>query len=348
MSLGIFRRSLGTMPYGRRKNEKIIGTRNQYHKVKQEEYPLYEGRHEAIIDEATWDAVHLRRQMTGVQNDRRHGLQHAHMISGILKCPICGAPMYGRPGRKKRKDGTYYENSLDTWYYCCKHERMIDDKPCRFGQINQKALDAEVWELMQGVLEEGGFDAAMQEALDSQTNPDILSDTLETLQENRRKAVLLKDKRSADIDRLNIMDPAYDMKCEDLQKRLDDAYAQIVAIDQEIKNVEAQIYKQTEADATLRDAHAILTYISQHADSIMSEEDRRDIVHDFVKEIQIYPKKTDDGWIKEITFNFPVILNGEESRSFQHCETTDETVCLLSKLSGADRTAGDKSVYCSG
>lgn len=322
----------GKISYGRRTNEKIEGTRNQYHKVKQTEYDVYEGQHDAIIDEDTWKAVQLRRKDTGIKNERKYGKDHAHMVTGIMKCPICGAPMYGRPGRKKRKDGTYYENSLNTWYYCCKHERMVDDKPCSFGQINQRDIDAEVWDLLTRVLNEGSIDTAMQEALDAQTNPDKLDEKLKVLQENRHRAVLLKDKRSASIDRLDVLDPAYDMKYEDLQAKLDEAYADIVSIDQSIKEVEAQMFQQTEVGATISDARALVAYFIQNADTILSEEDRRDIVHDFVKEIQIYPKKTDDGWIKEITFNFPVRLDGEVDRSFRQSETTDESIVLLSKV----------------
>ena len=40
---------MGKLAYGRRKNEKIPGTRNQYHVVKQDSFPIYDGVHEAII-----------------------------------------------------------------------------------------------------------------------------------------------------------------------------------------------------------------------------------------------------------------------------------------------------------
>ena len=39
----------GKLAFGRRKNEKIQGTRNEYHIVKQKEYMLNDGIHEAII-----------------------------------------------------------------------------------------------------------------------------------------------------------------------------------------------------------------------------------------------------------------------------------------------------------
>ncbi|MDD7593085.1 MAG: recombinase family protein [Peptoniphilaceae bacterium] len=81
----------GMIAYGRRATEKIDGTRNEFHKVKQDEFDLWKGKHEAIIDEITWGAAQLKRKATGVRNEQKFGYGHAHVLSGVLKCPICGA-----------------------------------------------------------------------------------------------------------------------------------------------------------------------------------------------------------------------------------------------------------------
>ena len=47
----------GKLAYGRRHNEKIPGTRNQYHIVKQKDYALYDGIHEPIISEEIIDGA---------------------------------------------------------------------------------------------------------------------------------------------------------------------------------------------------------------------------------------------------------------------------------------------------
>ena len=49
----------GKLAYGRRHNEKIPGTRNQYHIVKQKDYTLYDGIHEPIISEEDWQLAQL-------------------------------------------------------------------------------------------------------------------------------------------------------------------------------------------------------------------------------------------------------------------------------------------------
>ena len=45
----------GKLAFGRRKNEKIPGTRNEYHVVKQDNYMLNDGIHEAIVSEELWN-----------------------------------------------------------------------------------------------------------------------------------------------------------------------------------------------------------------------------------------------------------------------------------------------------
>lgn len=52
----------GKIAYGRRKTEKKPGTHNEMHIVAQDEYPVYEGRHDAIISEEMWNIVEERRK----------------------------------------------------------------------------------------------------------------------------------------------------------------------------------------------------------------------------------------------------------------------------------------------
>ena len=50
----------GKLAFGRRKNEKIPGIRNEYHIVKQKDYLLSDGIHEAIISEEMWNQAHRK------------------------------------------------------------------------------------------------------------------------------------------------------------------------------------------------------------------------------------------------------------------------------------------------
>ncbi len=75
---------------------------------------LYPGKHEAIIDEDTWDQANK-----AIGNGRedassvRYKDDHVHLLKGILKCGQCGLAMTPYPSGKKTKDGTPY------LYYAC-------------------------------------------------------------------------------------------------------------------------------------------------------------------------------------------------------------------------------------
>lgn len=93
----------GKLAYGRHKTEKISGTRNQYHIVKQSEFPIYDGAHEGIVSVEDWEAAQRKRRSTGGKWEKVYNLSRENLMSGLLRCPICGAGMYGNVNRKKEK-----------------------------------------------------------------------------------------------------------------------------------------------------------------------------------------------------------------------------------------------------
>lgn len=57
----------GKLAYGRRKTEKVQGKRNEFHVVKQDEFMVVDGEHEAIISAEEWKAAQDKRKTTGVK-----------------------------------------------------------------------------------------------------------------------------------------------------------------------------------------------------------------------------------------------------------------------------------------
>ena len=57
---------MGKIAYGRRRTEKKIGTRNEMHVVEQSEFPVYDGKHEAILSEADWNPAQRKKCESGV------------------------------------------------------------------------------------------------------------------------------------------------------------------------------------------------------------------------------------------------------------------------------------------
>ena len=64
-----------------------------HHIVKQREYPIYDGIHDAIVTEEIWQAAQEKRKINGFKHEKKYSLDHANILSGILKYPNCGAPI---------------------------------------------------------------------------------------------------------------------------------------------------------------------------------------------------------------------------------------------------------------
>ena len=45
---------------------KVKGSRDEYKRIRNDDYMLVDGMHEAIIDQETWEATRLRRNDTGI------------------------------------------------------------------------------------------------------------------------------------------------------------------------------------------------------------------------------------------------------------------------------------------
>lgn len=103
----------------------------------------------------------------------------------------------------------------------------------------------------------------MQYALNQHSDKGQLEGRLKELCKNRHKAILEKDRRIAEADRLDILDPMYEMKYADCEKRLTAAYVKIEGIDHDIQDVETDLTTQLEAEATKRDAHEALMQITE-------------------------------------------------------------------------------------
>ena len=140
----------GKIACGRRKTEKIDVKRNEYHIVKQKDYPIHDGIHKPIVTIDEWYAAHERRLRTGVRNPKTHNIGHEYVLSSILKCPVCGASRYSNESRKKKTDDSSYK---DYYFYVCKHRKLVDEHKCDFSkQWSQNKIDNAVAEVIKKLL----------------------------------------------------------------------------------------------------------------------------------------------------------------------------------------------------
>ena len=320
----------GKIAYGRRRTEKVHGTRNDYHLVEQDDYLLVDGQHEGIVTEALWQAAQVKMlaQAEKYEHVNRGKDAKVHLLSGIVKCPICGAGMYGNKSVKHKADGSRYK---DFFYYGCKHRTMTRGHKCDFKkQINEELLDSAVAEVIVKLVSNPRFAAMMQEKISMKVDTSAIEQEIAAQEKQLRQSYSVKARLMDEIDSLDPDDKHYIKRKADLDDRLYKMYDKIE--DTENLLVAARAKKMAiEAEKLTGDNIYKVLICFDKLYSVMDDQEKRQLMESLISEIQIYEERQPNGqWLKSIKFKVPIIEE-DMSLSLDNDEHV-ETVCLLSKF----------------
>ena len=337
----------GKIAYGRRRTEKVHGTRNDYHLVEQDNYLLVDGLHEAIISEEVWQAaqVKLLAQAKKYEHVNKGKDTRTHLLSGIVKCPICGAGMYGNKCIKHKKDGTKYK---DFYYYGCKHRTMTRGHKCEYRkQIREELLDDAVTEVIVALVSRPKFASMMQEKINMKVDTSMLDQEIANHEKQLRQFYSIKSKLMEEIDSLDPDDRHYFKRKADLDDRLYRMYDKIE--DEESQMIEARAKRQAiEAEKLTGDNIYKVLMCFDKLYSAMNDVERRRVMEALISEIQIHEDRQPNGqWLKSIRFRLPIIEE-DMNLSLDNNEHVETCVLILSarseisdKVEGLDAGAND-------
>lgn len=320
----------GKIAYGRRKTEKVHGTRNEYHLVEQDNFLLVDGLHEAIIPEDVWNAaqVKLVAQARKYEHVNKGKNERTHLLSGIVKCPICGAGMYGNKSIKHKKDGTKYK---DFFYYGCKHRSMQRGHKCDYKkQIREELLDDAVAEVIVKLVSNPNFATMMQEKINMKVDTTAIDQEIENYEKQLRQDYSIKSKLMEEIDNLNPDDRHYIKRKADLDDRLYRMYDKIEELESQL--IDARAKKTSiEAEKITGDNIYKVLICFDKLYFAMNDVERRQLIEALIAEIQIYEERKPNGqWLKSIRFKLPIIEN-DLSIGLDNGEHV-ECVVLLTKV----------------
>lgn len=315
----------GKIAFGRRKLEKIHGTRNEYHQVPQENYLLVDGLHEGIVSEELWNAaqVKLLAQSKRYEPVNRSKTEQAHLLSALVKCPICGAGMYSNKCTKRKKDGTPYKSFS---YYSCKHRKMQRGQKCDFNkQIQEEVLDNAVVEVIIKLVSNPKFAAMMQEKINSKVDTSAIEQEITAAEKQLRQYYSVKSKIMEEIDTLDPDDRHYIIRKSDLDERLYKMYDKIEEAENNLMDARAK--KQAiEADKITGDNIYKVLICFEKLYNVMNPLERKKLMEHLISEIQIYPERQPNGqWLKSIKFRLPIV----ESDIDLCLDNESHTECVL-------------------
>ena len=302
------------------------------HVVEQSEFPVYEGKHEAIISEEDWNLAQEKRKINAYRREKVNDPTHAHILSGILKCPCCGKSLYGNIAKAHSKD------KKTRYYYYCKNTVTPTGHECTFRlNIEQTEMNRMVASIISAMVSDPRFANAIKAKIGSAVDTNDLEKQLEALQAQLRQTLGTKARLERQMDGLDVNDPYYDRKISDLQRRYDEQYGRIDEIEVQIDDVQSQIRNIRQEKISGDNIYRLLLAFDQVYEAA-SEVERKEFMRAFIERIELFPEKQLDGnWIRKIIFNFPVPVNGTEVKELPlENETMVETVVLLSQQKADD------------
>lgn len=318
----------GKIAFGRRSNQKVQGTRDTYHIVNQSDYLVAEGIHEAIVDRELWQKAQdkLAEQAKKYEHVNKGKDEKVHLLTGIIKCPICGAGMYANKSIK-RKNGVKYK---DYYYYACKHRDASRGHKCTYRkQLQEEKLDGAVAEVISRIISNPKFAAMMQSKINMEVDTTEIDKELQNYQRMLGQFIGTKRSLEKQIDSLDVSDRHYDRKLLDLQDRLDTMYDKID--EEEAKLEECKAKKRViESDKMTADnIYKILIYFDKLY-AVMDDADKRALLCSLIDEVQVYEEEQANGqWLKSIKFKLPII-EGDMNLSLDK-ESHVECVAFIEK-----------------
>ena len=250
------------------------------------------------------------------------------MLSGLLKCPVCGSPMYTNKHAWTNKDGTYKE----IYYYVCSRNRMVRGKHCEYKAMLKKTdIEPMVIEAIREIVRNEEYAQAIKKRIGVQIDTKAVDKELESYQAKLKEVDLNKTRLEREIDSLPADAKYRERKLHDMTLRLDSLYDVIVELEEKIEDARLRRDAIKQQAITLENIYKIMVNFDC-VYNIINDEEKRNVVTALIKEIEIYRNDESEYPLKRIGLNFPVFKDGGEVTELLWDKgNTVETVVLLSK-----------------
>lgn len=319
---------IGAKTYGKRKTVKVKGTENQYQTIRQKDYIIIPKVHEAIIDDETFQKAQERIEKISEENAQMflRG-EKVHLVSGILKCPVCGSGMVTDTTNHINKHG----EKITYHYYACGHQRRASGGECTRNPIKKEVIEKEVIDYTMKLIKNPQFVEDIQNKITKSIDTDSINRELKRFENELSKIKKSKTNLERDIDNISDSDKHADRKRKDMNERLYNLYDKIEEAEEKIKECKIKKSAVEKEILNVETIYKMLLVFDKVFDKL-SDTDKRKLIHSIISEIQIYNKaerKQHNKILKSIQYSFPInqkiidSLNNEESVAEQTATLLD-------------------------
>lgn len=146
-------------------------------------------------------------------NEKVDEPERISLLSGLVKCPVCGSGMIATKNKHVNKNkGGYYKT---IHYYACNNSRKANGRTCPFRhRYNQEKLDAAVFEIIGKLSRMPEFKSAVIASSGEKSDVEKLERDLKQLRKKLRGLEMQKRKLGTELDNLDVFDEDYDKRYE--------------------------------------------------------------------------------------------------------------------------------------
>ncbi|MCD7711647.1 MAG: recombinase family protein [Firmicutes bacterium] len=294
------------------------------------------GKQEALVTEERWEAAQRKREQLSVPRGKVDDPERISLLTGLIKCPKCGAGMVMRKNKKANKNhGGYYKI---LYSYGCVNYRKANGRTCDYNTIyHQERTDNAVFEIVSGLTMLPEFRTAVMEQLGDQGSAEAIEEKLKELRKQLRKEERQKRKLGEDLDNLDILDESYDKKYDRIQAKIEKIYDRMDAVELELERTSKRLSALKQGIRAADNVMALLDHMKRLYGHMTCEE-KREMYRLIIDRIEVFPRNEEGKIVKSISFKFPVLYGELEAVPMKKA---DEYVEFFLDCSGQALTAAE-------
>ena len=284
--------------------------------------------HEAFVSKEDFDKVQEIKAIRGKKGNHNIGQYNAHLLSGIVKCPQCGAPMYIGMTKWTNQDGTERRTESYVCSYATKHRGT---SVCRRNGVVASQVEDEVMEYTRKIVRNPQFIKDLQEKVMTAVDMTEVENDITAYKNQLSALQRSRDSLEQDIDRIAPDDKYAERRRADMTRRLNDLYDQIYKAEDLLQE---SLMKKTTLESEQMSVQSLIGILSSF-DAIydrMNAAERRDLVKYLISEVELFPReeqKTQKRFVKAIAYKFPI--EQKVLTQFDECGASVETVVRLKR-----------------
>lgn len=292
----------GKIAYGKRTMKNIDG---QERRVMSEDYIVVDGQHEAIVPEGLWLKAKKKRDKTKGKREKVIGVGREHLLTGILKCPVCGSSMYASRRGRTETDMLYY--------YKCSRNVKITGHICSYKkQLRQEEINAQVFQAVAQMVDCRQFAEEVEKKLSRETDTKMLEKELKQAEKALHGTAVSKRNLELEIDSLSDDIPHYQRKRKDMSERLGTLYDKIAMQEELVESIRLKMKNAQENNLQKEMIYAFLKNFQELYER-MNDGEKREFYHLLIDKIELYQEPLENGqMVRSIYFHFPISVTGNE------------------------------------